>query len=69
MPNLLIQSHCVNLIRTLPNLVHDQKDPEDVDTRGEDHAPDALRYGITASDVQADMPEHDHQTAILGARK
>src|SRR6266498_3943313 len=69
MPNLLIQSHCVNLIRTLPNLVHDQKDPEDVDTRGEDHAPDALRYGITASDVQADMPEHDHQTAIFGARK
>jgi phage terminase large subunit len=37
---------CPNLIRTLPALVHDEHDPEDVDTKGEDHAPDALRYGL-----------------------
>lgn len=37
---------CINLIRTLPALVHDEHDPEDCDTKGEDHAPDALRYGL-----------------------
>lgn len=37
---------CANLVRTLPALVHDEHDPEDVDTKGEDHAPDAWRYGL-----------------------
>lgn len=43
-PRLLIYSNCRNLIRTLPELVRDDKRPEDVDTDGEDHAYDALRY-------------------------
>lgn len=42
---LLIFNTCTHLIRTLPALQHDQNKPEDVDTDGEDHAPDALRYG------------------------
>ncbi len=37
---------CVHLIRTLPALQHDDKTPEDCNTEGEDHAPDALRYGL-----------------------
>lgn len=44
-PMLLIFNTCTHLIRTLPALQHDQDKPEDVDTDGEDHAPDALRYG------------------------
>lgn len=43
-PRLLIYSTCRNLIRTLPDLQRDDKNPEDVDTDGEDHAYDALRY-------------------------
>lgn len=43
-PMLFIFSTCRHLIRTLPALQHDQDKPEDVDTDGEDHAPDALRY-------------------------
>jgi hypothetical protein len=35
-----------NLIRTLSALIHDPIRVEDVDTDGEDHAPDALRYGL-----------------------
>lgn len=35
-----------NLARTLPGLVHSKGNPEDVDTDSEDHAPDALRYGV-----------------------
>ena len=44
LPRLLVSSTCVNLIRTLPALPRDPKRPEDVDTKAEDHAYDALRY-------------------------
>lgn len=44
LPRLLIYSTCVNLIRTLPALPRDSKNPDDVNTHAEDHAPDALRY-------------------------
>ena len=44
-PRLKISAHCVNLIRTLPQLPLDPNEPEDVDTTAEDHAYDALRYG------------------------
>lgn len=47
-PQLLIFSNCTHLIRTLPGLQHDKHRAEDVDTEGEDHAPDALRYGCMA---------------------
>lgn len=43
-PRLLIYSTCRYLIRTLPALVRDDRNPEDVDTDGDDHAYDALRY-------------------------
>ena len=36
---------CVNLIRTLPMMQYDPRDREDV-AEGEDHAPEALRYGL-----------------------
>lgn len=39
-------SSCAALIRTLPALQHDDKDPEDCDSDAEDHAPDDLRYGL-----------------------
>lgn len=44
LPRILIYSTCRNLIRTLPSLQRDPLRPEDVDTNGEDHAYDALRY-------------------------
>jgi phage terminase large subunit len=43
---LRVMECCPDLIRTLPALVHDKNKPEDVDSDGEDHAPDALRYGL-----------------------
>jgi hypothetical protein len=43
-PMLLIFANCHNLIRTLPILQHDTAKPEDLDSDGEDHAADALRY-------------------------
>ena len=43
-PLLRIFSTCGNLIRTLPSLPLSRTNSEDVDTKAEDHAYDALRY-------------------------
>ncbi len=37
---------CVNLIRTLPNLIHDNIKPEDVHRDCEDHAGESCRYAL-----------------------
>ena len=39
-------SCCENLLRTLPELIHDERNVEDVDGDCEDHAPEALRYAL-----------------------
>ena len=39
-------SCCTNLIRTLPELIYDDRHVEDVAPECEDHAPEALRYGL-----------------------
>lgn len=43
---LQIGLNCSNLIRTLPDQVHDATNVEDMNTKGEDHPPDTLRYGL-----------------------
>lgn len=45
-PELRIFRNCHHLIRTLPKLPRSTSKPEDVDTRSEDHAADALRYAL-----------------------
>jgi hypothetical protein len=47
-PALYISQQCVHLIRTMPMMQHDRARLEDMDTDGEDHAVDALRYGVMA---------------------
>lgn len=44
LPMLYVFSTCRHFIRTIPALVYDEKDVEDVDTEGEDHIYDELRY-------------------------
>jgi len=44
LPYWQVTSNCKNLIRTLPELIHDDLHVEDVDTEGEDHSGDAMRY-------------------------
>lgn len=43
-PMLYVFSTCRHFIRTVPALVYDESDVEDVDTAGEDHVYDELRY-------------------------
>ena len=43
-PYLRFFNTCVHAVRTIPSLVHDETHVEDVNTKGEDHAGDAIRY-------------------------
>jgi len=45
-PRVRFFSTCNNTIRTLPTLPISKTNPEDVDTKAEDHAYDALRYMV-----------------------
>lgn len=42
----VIGQNCPNLVRTIPLMIHDERDPEDMDTDLEDHAVDTLRYAL-----------------------
>lgn len=53
LPGLLIFRTCENLIRTLPMLTFDKRFMEDVSGACEDHAPEALRYGLMSRPVSA----------------
>lgn len=56
---LKIFSNCVNLIRTLPAVQRDPKDPNDVATEPHEltHAPDALRYFCIMRRQPSKMPQ------------
>ena len=45
-PRLVFFNTCTNTISQLPSIPLDKKNPEDVDTKSDDHLYDALRYGI-----------------------
>lgn len=55
-PAIYFFSTCVDTIRTLPALQHDEDRPEDVDSDGEDHAPDEIRYACLSRPYTAPLP-------------
>lgn len=55
-PALYLFSTCLDTIRTLPALQHDDGRPEDVNSDGEDHAADSLRYGMMSRPYIAPLP-------------
>ena len=44
LPGMYFFENCVDAIRTLPAMQHDELNMEDVDTESEDHCPDEIRY-------------------------
>lgn len=48
-PGLVITRNCIHLLRTLEKAEPWDKNTDDIDTDYEDHALDALRYGLTPS--------------------
>lgn len=57
-PRLFIFENCKELIRCIPLLQHDDKNPNDVATQPHDitHAPDALRYLLDGRPRPAEIP-------------
>lgn len=55
-PMLYFFSNCADSIRTLPSLQHDDTRPEDIDTDGEDHAADEIRYACMSRPYTKPMP-------------
>jgi hypothetical protein len=56
-PMIYFFSTCVDIIRTLPAMQHDEKRPEDVDTDAEDHAADSVRYACAARPWVREAPK------------
>lgn len=50
-PMFQVFNTCQDFIRTIPNLVYDERNVEDVDTSGEDHIYDEWRYGCMANPI------------------
>lgn len=50
---------CVNAIRTIPALIHDDNDVEDVSDKCEDHAPENLRYFCVSRAQSAVVPQSE----------
>lgn len=48
---------CQDTIRTFPLLQHDEKNAEDLDTDGEDHAADETRYACSSRPFVVDAPK------------
>lgn len=60
---LRVTDNCKEFIRTFPTLVFDERNPEDVNTDGEDHAGDEARYAIMSrQNIPADKPKPETPT-------
>lgn len=55
---------CKAVIRTLPMLLHDTHNIEDVDTEGEDHAADSARYAAMSRPYLARTPSDPNSKSI-----
>jgi phage terminase large subunit len=53
-PAMQIFNHCLSIIKTLPALVRDKLNAEDVDTHQNDHDYDMVRYGL--SNIRPPVP-------------
>ena len=65
-PHLQIFENCLNLIRCLPGVQYDAKNPNDVAKEPHEltHAPDAIRYFVAGRPISADKPINDDETPL-----
>lgn len=68
-PMLYIFDTCVDSIRTIPVLQHDEVKPEDLDTDGEDHAADEMRYSCMARPYAGTMDTEAEAFDIAGGNR
>jgi len=69
-PKMIYFNICFDSIRTIPNLIHDNIRPEDLDTDGEDHAADCDRYFlISLHERKTAKPKTEVQKKLDEMRK
>lgn len=56
-PMMYIFSNCTACIRTVPTLIHDLYQVEDLDTEGEDHVADEMRYFCMSRPIEPRLPK------------
>jgi hypothetical protein len=66
MPMMVIYKNCSEFIRTVPSLVTDKNDIEDVDTKGEDHIYDEACHICMARPMALRVP--DKQKSLAATR-
>ena len=54
---LYFSDSCEHTIRCVASAQHDENKPEDLDTEGEDHACDEVRYACNSRPLVLNMPE------------
>ena len=54
-PMMYVFSNCKAFIRTIPLLMYDEHKPEDLDTDGEDHVADEVRYFCMSRPIKPRM--------------
>lgn len=68
-PGLFIFEDCTNLIRTLPRLILDKDNPEKVSKKQEDHAYDALHYGLRSRPIPMEYFKTMIQESVYDQKK
>ncbi|SDJ61024.1 phage terminase large subunit [Paenibacillus naphthalenovorans] len=58
---VIFDGACPNLVRTLPQLIHHERNVEDVSDKVEDHGPESCRYGLMS------RPDPTEQHIVVGA--
>lgn len=53
---LYVFENCKAFIRTIPTLIYDEHEPEDLDTKGEDHVADEARYMCMLNPIPPRIP-------------
>jgi hypothetical protein len=66
-PMIYFFDTCRDLIRTLPMMQHDEHQPEDLDSDGEDHAVDDLRYACLSRPFRSVVVSHEDRNPLLVA--
>lgn len=67
-PMLVFFKTCKHTIRTVPNMIYDDNDPEDIDTDLEDHAYDETRYACMSRPIVPKPPKQE-ETKIQKHKK
>ena len=57
-PMMYVFKNCKAFIRTIPMLIYDEHKPEDLDTEGEDHVADEVRYFCMSRPIKPRMTAH-----------